>query len=118
MDVAHAERPVRHPYRQPVDGDFHHEAVRHFLEVDRVVVETEAAAQVLEPAAVVLQPAGHGQPASSRARWLKNARMPSHTDSLPVSAKLADGLPAASSAAKIDAVSVCSARSAVAGVST
>ena len=36
IDVAHAEGPVRHAHRQSVDGDLHHEAVGHRLEVDRV----------------------------------------------------------------------------------
>ena len=44
IDVAHAERPVRHAHRQPVDGDLHHEAVGHRLEVDRVELEARAAA--------------------------------------------------------------------------
>ena len=38
IDVAHAERPVRHAHRQAVHGDFHHEAVRHLLEVHRMEI--------------------------------------------------------------------------------
>ncbi len=36
VDVAHAEGPVRHPDRQAVHRNLHHEGVRHFLEVDRI----------------------------------------------------------------------------------
>ena len=39
VDVAHAERPVRHAHRQTIDGDLHHEARRHLLELHGVIVE-------------------------------------------------------------------------------
>ena len=39
MDVAHAERPVRHAHRQAVHGGLHHEVLGNELEVDGVVLE-------------------------------------------------------------------------------
>ena len=48
VDVARAERPVRHAYRQSVHGDFRHEAVGNGLEDDRRPVESEFAGQVFE----------------------------------------------------------------------
>ena len=48
VHVTHAERPVRHPHRQPVDRDFHHERRRNDIEIHRVVVETEFAGERLD----------------------------------------------------------------------
>ena len=62
VDVAHAERPVRHAHRQPVDRDFHHQAVRHRLEVDRQVVEALGARQALELVQVRAPAVGHAGP--------------------------------------------------------
>jgi len=42
IDVADAERPVRHAHGKTIHGDFHHEARGHFLELHGVVVETVA----------------------------------------------------------------------------
>ena len=53
VDVAHAEGPVRHAHRQAVDRDLDHEARRHELEVDRVVVEAEALRERFEPLRVL-----------------------------------------------------------------
>jgi hypothetical protein len=39
IDVADAERPMRHPHRQAVDRDLHHEARRHLFELHGVVIE-------------------------------------------------------------------------------
>jgi hypothetical protein len=55
VDVAHAERPVRHAHRQPVHGDLGHQARRRELEVHRVIVEAERARQRLDALAVVRQ---------------------------------------------------------------
>ena len=48
MDIANAERPVRHAHRQPVNGDLQHETLRHLFEVQRKIIETETLAQFLE----------------------------------------------------------------------
>jgi hypothetical protein len=48
IDVAHAERPMRHADRQAVDGDLGHEAFRHHLEFDRVVLEPLRARQLFD----------------------------------------------------------------------
>src|SRR5687767_2286839 len=57
-DVAHAERPVRHPHRQPVDRGFHHEAVGDQLELDRVVLEPQFVRERFDPRRV-LRKRGH-----------------------------------------------------------
>ncbi len=48
VDVAHAERPVRHAHRQTVDRDLGHEAFGHDLELDRVIVQPLRARQLLD----------------------------------------------------------------------
>src|SRR5579862_899864 len=47
IDVAHAEGPVRHAHRQPVDGDLHHECVRNRLELHGVKIQPEARGKFL-----------------------------------------------------------------------
>ncbi len=59
VDVAHAERPVRHADRQPVDGDLHHHAVRHGLELDRVILEPRAAGKRLDPCEIAAPAFAH-----------------------------------------------------------
>ena len=54
IDVADAERPVRHAHRQTIDGDFHHEARRHLLELHGVVVEAVLVGERLRAAGVSL----------------------------------------------------------------
>ena len=60
VDVAHAERPMRHPHRQAVDRDLHHEARRHFLEVHGEVVEAARLRELLEPHRVAREGLRHG----------------------------------------------------------
>ena len=48
VDVAHAERPVRHAHRQAVDRDLHHEAVGHGLEVDGIEGEAGIERELLD----------------------------------------------------------------------
>ena len=65
VDVAHAERPVRHSHRQAVDRDFHHESRRHQLEVNRVVIEPELACERLDARRVFGDGREHDQAASA-----------------------------------------------------
>jgi hypothetical protein len=55
VDIAHAERPVRHAHRQAVDRDLGHQALRRDLEVDRVVVEAEPVRERLDAPGVLRQ---------------------------------------------------------------
>ena len=62
IDVADAERPMRHAHRKPVDRDFHHEARRHLFEVHGVVVEPVAPRELLEPLRVPAEARAHVRP--------------------------------------------------------
>jgi hypothetical protein len=77
VDVAHAERPVRHPHRQPVDRDLGHQRRGRELEVDRVIVEPQLLRQDLQPGAVLRERFAHAAAASS---W-KNSRIAFQTSS-------------------------------------
>src|SRR5690606_9618334 len=115
IDVAHAERPVRHAHGQAVNGHLHHEARRHLLEVHGVVVEPAVAGELLEPARVFGKLIGHAQ-TSAAACSVKKARIASNTDSGVDSAKL-PALPVSSlswsSSADVSVPSVCCADAAV-----
>src|SRR4051812_6473983 len=97
MDVAHAERPVRHTNRQAVDRHLVHETARNELEIDRVVIEPDRFGQGFDALAVVLQALVHvglrkHHAASARAccSW-KNCRSAAHTSSRPVTRAMPSG---------------------------
>src|SRR5262245_52134219 len=59
VDVAHAERPVRHAHRQTVDRNLGHEAFGYDFELDAVVVEPFLARELLDAGNVRLPVFGH-----------------------------------------------------------
>jgi hypothetical protein len=59
VDVAHTERPVRHAHRQAVDRDLGHEALGNDLELDRVILESLAARELLDARDVCAPVFGH-----------------------------------------------------------
>ncbi len=54
VDVPHSERPVRHPHRQSVDRDLHHERVRNRFEFDRMEFEPRARGKLLDALCITL----------------------------------------------------------------
>src|SRR5271169_726251 len=60
VNVARAERPVRHAHRQTVDRYFGHEAVGNRLEYDGRPLEPEVARQILDPRHLFTPIVGHG----------------------------------------------------------
>ena len=73
VDVAHAERPVRHAHRQTVDRDLGHEAFRHDLELDAVIVESLLARELLDAGNVQLPVFGHGFTSEARPKKCRTA---------------------------------------------
>ncbi len=79
VDVADAERPVRHAHRQAVHGDLHHEAVRNGFEVDRVKIQARAGRKLFDAADVRLPVLAHVSTALLSA--VKKWRTAPHTSS-------------------------------------
>src|ERR1700675_249498 len=60
IDIARSERPVRHAYRQPIDGYLAHEAVGDRFEYHRRPIEAVPACQILEFRYMTAPPVLHG----------------------------------------------------------
>jgi hypothetical protein len=112
VDVAHAERPVRHADRQPVDRHLVHEVAGNELEIHRVIREPERLRQRLDALAVILQALVHvglreAHAASARATcsW-KNCLSAFHTSSRLVTRAMPSGRFSRCARAKMPAISV------------
>src|SRR5882672_5550151 len=108
VDVADTERPVRHAHRQSVHRDFHHESVRDFLEVHRVVVEPGAHCQLLDARQELAPFAAICAHCGSLACCWKKWRTASQISSMRLTAKLPAGLPSSPRALNRPPVSVAS----------
>src|SRR5687767_11078926 len=73
IDVAHAERPVRHAHRQPVDRDLGHEAFGHDLELDAVVIQPLFSRELLDAGNMLLPVFGHGLTSEARPKKCRTA---------------------------------------------
>ena len=66
IDVAHAERPVRHAHWQTVHRDLHHEGIGDGLEVDRVKRQSRPSGKLFDLLNVALPiAAAHTDPSSA-----------------------------------------------------
>src|SRR5208283_1323891 len=104
VDVAGAERPVRHAHRQSVHGYLGHEAVGHRLEDDRIPIQSEFAREffdlryVIGPATIHGLAPGWPPSAAACDSAVKKWRTAAETSSGPVIEKRLHGSPASAAA--------------------
>jgi len=59
VDVPNTERPVRHPHRQSIDSNLHHETVGDGFELDWMKFESRTCRQLLDALCITLPVVGH-----------------------------------------------------------
>ncbi len=122
VDVACAERPVRHAHRQAIDRDLGHEAVGHRLEDHRRPVQSQPMGQLLHAGHVIAPRRRHGgtlpeTAAPACASAVKKCRTASAMSSGTPTENRPTGSPAAAASSNRRTVSVCTPRTALGEIS-